>query len=338
MNAKLIDAALAPGAYLEIKELMARYKEELGRYEWFERVMGARMVEFNGRIPFDVRRMKRFYADLEAGLNRVSAGKSVSDAKLEAYWDLLSFSIEAVSYENDVLEAAWGTGIVSALHTFPTLPYLERVAAASAALPKLERELKAAKQVAKQARQQLVINTTLTIVSNLIPSVGLATTAIKGMAAVAQYVADEKLGGEKSSKTVGALDDYLDTKAAPMLIAIDGVEQSMRKSMPLTGKAGLLADALGFYCDVDEMVAAGNISADLEKRLRATKEELVNALRGLERINDETRTLRLRAYYSIERARKLSADAKANAANYRDSIYEILDEGGIAYPNPAIWN
>jgi len=338
MNAQRIDAALAPGAYQQLMELIARFKEEVSRYEWYERVMGVRMAQYNGRIQSDMRMLKRFHSDLEAGLNRVSTGKGISEEKLQAYWDLLSYVVEVASNENDILDAEWGAGIVSALHLFPTLPYMERIAAASAALPKLEAALKQAKQVAKEAKQQLVINTTLTIISNLVPAMGLASTAVKAGAALVQYSADEMLGGEKSTKTMGALDDYLDKRAAPMLIAIDGLEQKMQKSLPMTGQVGLLADALGLYCDIDEMVAAGNISAELEQRLRATKDELVNALRGLERMNDETRPLRLRAYYRIERARKLSDEAKANAAGYRESIYERMEEEGIRWTTPAVWN
>jgi hypothetical protein len=323
-----IDRYLGNGYYKTWQDLERQKRQADNRYALLERQLGSFAGEVTNRIYWDRRLLDRVAWDCQQGMNLIAAGKAVDKAQLNGVLDVYSVALGVVELENDVLEALWAAGFVTAFVLFPFALFEYRAQQLKKVLEALQKVLETAKQEVEEVWAQGLIDTALLGVSIFLPQVGLVT---KLTMAVGGYVLDEALGTDKSP-TIAKLDNAGEV-AGPVLDVVEGVEKMGEKTRRVAGKAGKVVAVAGVFFDADELSQAYKHVDEIKARMNAVR-KTHDEYKAMIRENAQALT-KLR--FSLGRAARATSDARENAERVRDERARTIKDARYSTDKPVQW-
>lgn len=326
-----IDKYLGQGSYQEWITRTREANEALAEWDRYKNMVPVRAQAYiTGLGSDDADTLLKAGHDYSWGIQQIENGKKINQDQLQDIQAIRDMAEEALRIETGILKGAM---IVAALNLYLTGMFRNAQQMAAEALPKiqkLESALKKAKQNAREARAQQVINIGITIVTTVfLPEL----TVIKRVGvAVGTWALDKALGTDKTTPlrdTVSDGADYGEILAA-------GIEDwkwltPAEKGVVKSASKGL--GVVGLYFDQDEVNNALKqvdiVQAILHEAVASLKR--VKAL--IERLRPGMATWRNQLLASAKAVKEAKADAEAIRDNYR----QLSTTAKWYYSSPVVW-
>ena len=326
-----IDAYLGEGSYKEWITKTREANAALADWDRFKNMVPVSAQAYvTGLGSLDADTLYKAGHDYSWGIEQIEKGKKINQDQLQDIQAIRDMAEEALRIETGILKGAM---IVAALNLYLTGMFRNAQQMAADALPKiqkLESALKKAKQNAREARAQQVINIGITIVTTVfLPEL----TVIKRVGvAVGTWALDKALG---TDKTTPLRDDVSDGADYGEILAA-GIEDwkwltPAEKGAVKSASKGL--GVVGLYFDQDEVNNA-------LKQVDIVKAILNEAIASLKRV--KALIERLRPGMATWRAQLIASakavkEAKADAEQIRDNYRQLSTTAKWYYSSPVVW-
>lgn len=261
----------------------------------------------------DAKAMDDAWGTFNEEVNRITFGKAKDGKAAMAAYKRYVITLSVLEEQNVKYSAYVGAGVATLIAAFGTL-LIEASKRAEKMIKELEKELpellkalKKAKKEVKEAEAQRMINVGITVVSLLIPGVGLAgRIAIAAGTFVVQAGIDAALGPGKPG-ALGLSNNFVGDVAS--------VPKSVRP--PVAKFAGIATGLITLKLDGDEIADAEKIVADIQKRVAKVQKLLKDLDRWL--ITDPAAILKL--HKAVEVA---VGEAQKSAKKFKSAEKERL--------------
>lgn len=235
--------------------------------KWFKDIKQPGLTDW---LQYDMDRAKRIHDDIASLLKLVERGTyKLNETRLDNMLTVLSTATLVLECDNDALEMAFEGGLSAAIVLLPWVLIKNKAIKLQQALIELKKKLEVAKKERNEAYAQTAINVSLTVVTVLLPQIGLLA---RGGMLVGQIFVDNALGPSTSDAATRASQG--NTTASHLSGAIEDTSKVTQRTKSIAKGGGHATVVVGFAFDVNEVMTGHANVATIVAVMEKAKSEL----------------------------------------------------------------